>query len=393
MNNIGQIRNCFGCGVCAVVCGKKIINVHLNADGFYEPCIKEINACTNCGMCLEVCSFSHDNLSLFDSSIRSYVGWSNDEKTRKKCSSGGVAYEFGKWVLNNGGKVCGVRYNVSKNIVEHYVSSSEEELKETIGSKYIQSYTVDGFIDFIDKIKRCRKYGVETLFLISGTPCQIDSIRRYARMFKIEDNILFLDFFCHGVPSKLIWDKYLFWAKQKTGSITRVSWRNKFTGWHDSWAMELIGDKGHIKSWLSSGDLFYNLFLSDTCLGKHCYEKCRFKYNQSSADIRIGDAWDNTFNENDDGISSIITFTSKGENLIKQSACTIRPIDFNIVAGKQMKENPSQNIWNNIVMCRVKNTSTTIVDIYNIIEIKNKLDTLKRRLANPIRSIQKLISK
>lgn len=35
--NISNIHDCYGCGVCAVVCSQKIIEISLNSDGFYEP--------------------------------------------------------------------------------------------------------------------------------------------------------------------------------------------------------------------------------------------------------------------------------------------------------------------------------------------------------------------
>lgn len=43
MKNVSTIHNCYGCGVCAVSCGKKIINIRLNEDGFYAPYIDEWN--------------------------------------------------------------------------------------------------------------------------------------------------------------------------------------------------------------------------------------------------------------------------------------------------------------------------------------------------------------
>lgn len=35
MNNISTIYHCYGCGVCATVCTKNIINISHNKDGFY----------------------------------------------------------------------------------------------------------------------------------------------------------------------------------------------------------------------------------------------------------------------------------------------------------------------------------------------------------------------
>ena len=52
-------------------------------------------------------------------------------------------------------------------------------------------------------------------YLVTGTPCQIDSFRKYIKKFRVEDNFVLMDFFCHGVPSKLVWDKYIT-EKEKT---------------------------------------------------------------------------------------------------------------------------------------------------------------------------------
>ena len=49
MKNVSTIHNCYGCGVCAVSCGKKIINIRLNEDGFYAPYIDEPEKCMECG--------------------------------------------------------------------------------------------------------------------------------------------------------------------------------------------------------------------------------------------------------------------------------------------------------------------------------------------------------
>lgn len=36
MKNISNIKDCYGCGLCATVCAKKIIEITLNKDGFCE---------------------------------------------------------------------------------------------------------------------------------------------------------------------------------------------------------------------------------------------------------------------------------------------------------------------------------------------------------------------
>lgn len=98
MTNVSNIKNCYGCGVCATVCAKKIIEIRLNKDGFYEPIITEPDKCTNCGLCKDVCAFSHEELALEkgNTNISSWGGWSNDERVQRKCSSGGIGYEIAK---------------------------------------------------------------------------------------------------------------------------------------------------------------------------------------------------------------------------------------------------------------------------------------------------------
>lgn len=193
--NIANIRDCYGCGVCATACARNIIELRLNVDGFYEPLITDKSKCTDCGLCIDVCSYANDGLSLKKDCAQSYAAWSNDENIRFKCSSGGVGFEIGRTLIEQGYKVCGVRYNTDKYRAEHYIATTIEELTLTIGSKYIQSYTIDGF----KSINRKEKY------LVTGTPCQIDSFRRYIQKFRCEDNFILLDFFCHGVPSMLMW--------------------------------------------------------------------------------------------------------------------------------------------------------------------------------------------
>lgn len=399
--NIGNIHDCYGCGVCATVCGKKIIHIRLNKDGFYEPYIDEPDKCTDCGLCTDVCSYSQEGLALEEPSIRSYAAWSKDAAVRRKCSSGGVGFELGRTLINQGHKVCGVRYNAEKNQAEHYIATTVEELIQSIGSKYIQSYTVDGF----KAVNRKEKY------LVTGTPCQIDSFRRYIHRFNVEDNFMLMDFFCHGVPSKLMWDKYIKEVEKTTGKVTYVSWRNKFTGWHDSWAMAIDGEKtGEKVNWhdsynllirgkktfvnsrLSQGDMFYRLFLSDACLGKACYEKCKFKYDQSSADIRIGDLWGKTYKDNEDGVSAAIAFTEKGNELLKECNCELVEHPFEVVAEGQMKEHPKQgHLYKKITRALIEDKD--INQMYSFVQIYKKKEMWKRRLLNPIRSIKNILRK
>lgn len=400
MKNISSVHDCYGCGVCAKACGRKIIEIGLNENGFYEPRITDESKCTQCGICTEVCAYLHDDLSLTDPDIHPYAAWSKDHLVRRKCSSGGAGFEVGKFLLSQGYKVCGVRYDADKNRAEHYIATNVEELIQSAGSKYIQSYTVDGF----KAIKRKEKY------LVTGTPCQIDSFRRYIKKFHCEDNFVLLDFFCHGVPSMLVWKKYTDWAEKKVGKITYASWRNKWTGWHDSWAMGIDGEqhgekidwhdsydllirekKSFIENRWTQGDMFYSLFLGHCCLGKQCFQHCKYKYDHSSADIRIGDLWGETYKDDEDGVSCAIAFTKKGESVLRQTNCELTSHPFDVVAEGQLRESPKPLPITSAIFKKLKKEGSTIEDVIGVLLKYRKRQVMLRRFRNPISSMKNLL--
>lgn len=384
MSNISNIKDCYGCGLCATVCAKKIIEIKLNKDGFYEPTITDVDKCTNCGLCSDVCAFSHNELALGkeERTINSWAAWSNDERVQRKCSSGGIGFEIAKQLIEKDYKLCGCRYNAEAGRAEHYIATTPEEAIASIGSKYIQSYTVDGF----KAINRKEKY------LVTGTPCQIDSFRRYIRKFRVEDNFVLLDFFCHCVPSMWAWNKYTKMVEKQTGRITYASWRNKFTGWHDSWTMAIDGEKSNVekdsysydtlikerdtqyKSWLTRGDVFYNLFLGDLCCNPACAKDCKYKYDRSSADIRIGDLWGETYKDNDKGVSALITFTSKGKEVVEQlKDVTLVEHPFKVVAEGQMTRNTHKAPTYPIVMRFLKSKFGLDSKTWKVLHFTNRV--------------------
>ena len=396
MNNISYINDCYGCGVCAAACPRKIINIVLNKDGFYEPRIKDIDKCNNCGICKEVCAFSHTDLALDekDIRIRSWAAWSKDDNIRRKCSSGGIGFELGKQLIEQGYQVVGCKYDTNEQRAVHYIATTVEEFVQSIGSKYIQSYTESAF----KQIKR-----KDVKYLVTGTPCQIDSFRRMIKKFRCEDNFILMDFFCHCVPSLFAWKAYIKMLEPSLGKITYASWRNKFTGWHDSWAMSIDGEKngqkvdwhnsynmlirekkGFYNSRLSQGDLFYKLFLGDICLGPQCEENCKYKYAKSSADIRIGDLWGPTYKDNEEGVSALISFTEKGLQVInKLKNVELIEQPFEIVAEGQMKDNAHAKLLRPLVMNHLRNqrpiNNSTFKFILLTQRIINKLNSILKK--------------
>lgn len=368
MKNISKYLYCFGCGVCASACPKKAITMTLNEDGFYKPHVDAKN-CVECGICFDVCSFNHKDVCSDQIAPVSTAAWSNDKDVRFNCTSGGTAYEIERLALSLGYKVCGVKYDIEQKKSVHIIAENEEQLKATVGSKYIQSDTFPAFSQF----KKGEKY------LVVGTPCQIDSLRRWIQKRKWEDNFILMDFFCHSVPSMYMWYKYLVHTGIKNPQ--KVQFRNKRNGWQDSTTVCITGDGREWFSAHSKGDLFFNFFLGDRCPNECCVKDCKYKQRNSAADLRIGDLWGYKYVNNKDGVNALVAFTEKGASILQllKDRCTLEPCDFRTVAELQMKENchPKRS-WSYVAKALRSNKSLS--SIYNIAILIELPDTIPAKL-------------
>lgn len=350
MKSVAKFDHCFGCGVCTAVCPQHAISMELNTQGFFSPVVNK--DCTQCSLCLNICAFNAKAELSFDLPLKVFAGWSKREDIRDNSTSGGVIFELCSEYIDRGYKVCAVRYNYDKCRTEHFIFDSIDDLYLATGSKYIQSYSANA-LSSID--------WAQGKYVIVGTPCMISSVRKLARMHKAEDRMLLIDFFCHGVPSYLMWQKYLQHVQGLVGEIRHISWRNKDNGWQESTAMKARGDKGRYLSFLSNGDLFFEFFLRDRCLNDCCYDDCVFKQTHSHADIRVGDLWSANmrFKDNRLGINSILVITSRGENaLLSSKAIELEREDLQTALGTQMKYSPKRPVSFGRVNQALRSTSS-----------------------------------
>ena len=392
MKNIYILSNCYGCGVCSSVCPRHLISLYLNNDGFYQPIINEVGRCVECGLCLKVCSQYNTPDFVVTERIVGYASWSKEPVVRRISSSGGTGFEIARLLIGDGYNFIGVKYNVDRIRAEHYVTNKINSLPDSMGSKYIQSYSEDAF----KQIQKGKRY------IITGTPCQIASLRRLIEMKHMEEDVVLVDFFCHGVPSMNVWKKYVGEIERKIGKISFVSWRNKTSGWHDSWAIEMNGkETGETIDWhdsynllikekkifvsskWSDGDLFYKFFLGDMCLNKSCYKHCIFKKYQSAADIRIGDLWGDKYSDNELGVTGVLAFTRKGVDVLERSNVVLIQENIDVVAEGQIANSPRKPYYYTFLMSLIR-SSLSLKIIYRITQLL-RIGTIVRYKFNMVK--------
>ena len=76
-----------------------------------------------------------------------------------------------------------------------------KDLQKLRGAKYSQSKLEGCFLD----IKTDLETGKNVLF--SGMPCQVAGLKSFLRKEYV--NLFCVDFVCHGVPSPMVWEKYI----------------------------------------------------------------------------------------------------------------------------------------------------------------------------------------
>ncbi len=227
----------------------------------------------------------------------------NDE-VRGKSSSGGIFFELASAVILQNGVVFGAAFDSEWNVI-HTCRDTFDGIRDFMGSKYVQSSIGDSY-------KSAKNYLDEgVLVLFSGTPCQIGGLKAF--LGKDYQNLITVDFICHGVPSRGVWRKYL---SEIAGGreITSVNFRDKSESW-TGYTLTVVFSDGTVYRKTSDNDLYMKGFLQNIILRPSCYE-CGFKGVERAADITIGDFWgaDKEFPEifDNKGMSAVMLNSEQG---------------------------------------------------------------------------------
>lgn len=214
-------------------------------------------------------------------------------------------------IIQSQGIVYAVCYDEKFETV-HREIKTEQELLPSLGSKYIPSHLADTFV----KIKKNLTSGNLVLFV--GTPCQCAGLWKF--LGKNYNNLICVDFVCHGVPSRVAWRKFLSEINADKSLIT-LNMRDKSSGWSKyqySWRLQY--KERPAKIILQSKIPFMRGFVADIYLRPSCY-KCQFKGVDRSTDITLGDywgVWDLQADMDDNkGTSLVLIHTDKGQRLFE----------------------------------------------------------------------------
>jgi len=328
INNTNRSK-CTGCFACASVCPIDCIEMISDNEGFWYPAVNE--SCIECGKCIDVCHiFKNEKV---DNHPIAYACKNTDEEIRSESSSGGVFYELAAYMLSQKGVVFGAGYNANFEVVHTYVENIAD-LKRFQRSKYVQSKIGNTF-------KQAKKFllsGRNVLF--SGTPCQIAGLKSF--LGKPYDSLTCVDFICHGVPSPLVWKKYIEYQEKRSKSRTqKVDFRVKDEGWR-RFSVRFIFENHTKYQQTLLKDLYMNVFLSDICLRPSCYH-CDFKTLHRQSDITLADFWGVQFicPEIDDnkGTSLVFVNSKSGIEIFDSimSALIHKEVEINL----SVKYNPS----------------------------------------------------
>lgn len=311
MISIQNKEACCGCTACMAICPLKCVSMIRDSEGFKYPKV-DVTRCVNCHLCESVCPvLQADRNNEVCRLPRTYAVQSADLAQRLESSSGGAFSMIANRFIKGGGVVFGVRMTDDCKAAQHVMISNASGIVDLRGSKYLQSDLMDTYV----QVQNLLLAGKNVLF--SGTPCQIEGLQRYLR--KEYENLFTIDMICHGVPSPLVWEKYVEYRERIAGAHARkISFRHKKYGWKIySVQFKFLNCTEYIKN--KDEDMYMQLFLKNVILRPSCYH-CSFKKESRSSDLTMADYW--AINRmypdwNDDtGTSLVMLHSDKGRIIL-----------------------------------------------------------------------------
>ncbi|MFA9464608.1 MAG: Coenzyme F420 hydrogenase/dehydrogenase, beta subunit C-terminal domain [Velocimicrobium sp.] len=233
--------------------------------------------------------------------------WSN-EGALEHSASGGVFYLVANAFLKDydTAKVYGCIFS-NENKVIHVGITEKSQLSKFQGSKYVQS---DMSLCFKSIYKELNE-GVQVLF--SGTACQVVALKKY--LHESYENLYTVDVICHGVPSPLLWDRYVEYLEKKFGGhVGDIRFRNKSRTNRLGYILSFMCNENKYIVFPDE-DPYYKAFIEGKSLRPSCY-KCPYTDVTMHSDISIGDSNNKKFHSSE-AVSLVIINSEKGQQLLE----------------------------------------------------------------------------
>lgn len=308
MIQIEDKKDCCGCTACAAVCPKQCIEMESDNEGFCYPRV-DTAKCIYCGACERVCPIRNQRKEVHVPQ-KAYLVQHKDKQVRIDSSAGGAFTAIATYVLAKGGAVFGAAYDENFQVRHTYVENTDE-LRKFRNSKYVQSDMGDCFRQVRDFLRSGR------WVCLSGTPCQIEGLSRF--LGRLYENLVLVDVVCHGIPSPLVWNKYLEYQKVSEDKPDNIRFRDKFYGYKYS-TMSLIKGGKNVYHAGSQLDPMLRAFFNDICDRPSCYD-CPFKKQYRASDMTIWDCFsvydfDKTMDD-DKGTTRVLCHTEKAAEIMQ----------------------------------------------------------------------------
>ena len=258
---------CCGCRLCSDVCPAECIDIQEDEYGFIKPVINKSN-CINCGICENKCPSL--NFPELKNSVVGYAGFSKNNDERYSGSSGGIFGVLANEIIRSGGVVFGAAFDENLCLVQ-MKAEKESDLNNLYKSKYLQCDMTGYYSEVKNELDKGKTV------LVCNTPCNIAALKNC--LDKAYENLITVDFVCHGVPSQKFFDKCIKWYEENKGiKIIDYSFREKKKGGttpHLFKIKYIKNNKIKEKVDLYLKDPFYNAFQKRLSMRESCY-KCHF---------------------------------------------------------------------------------------------------------------------
>lgn len=277
---ICDLELCTRCAACRNVCPINCITFINDCTGREYPYIDE-GRCLNCNQCIRVCP---NQVNVKKRQVeKCFAAWSNDEETRYKSASGGIASEMYKYAIDSGMCVAGTYLNEDHDV---YIKATDkkDDIHFFRNSKYTFSY-MDNLYNEVDKILPYKK------LLFIGLPCQCAGLINYISIKGFNrENIVIVDLICHGVPPAIYLKQHVAYIEKKFNRFnSTVQFRDPDFP-TDSFVFSLTDSskrKYYYKK-VYEDDVYQLGYHKALIYGENCYH-CPYASEARVSDITLGD--------------------------------------------------------------------------------------------------------